>query len=75
MLAPKEINYINFDKEKIMKLQFLSMNSYPKFNTMKPSQKLKMLYTYIYQYSKITNQKPKLAYYKSKNINLKKQVH
>ncbi len=66
----EEINYINFDKEKdysaISIYEFL-----PKFNTMKPSQKLKMLYTYIYQYSKITNQKPKLAYYESRNINLK----
>ena len=66
----EEINYVHFDKEKdysaISIYEFL-----PKFNTMKPHQKIKMLYTYIYQYSKITNQKPKLAYYESRNINLK----
>lgn len=65
-----EINYMHFDKEK--DYSAISISKFlPKFGTMKPHQKLKMLYTYIYQYSKYTNQKPKLKYYESRNINLK----
>jgi len=42
---------------------------YPLYQKMKPHQKLKFIYTFIYRFSLKTNQTSKLDYYKSRKIN------
>ena len=62
-----EIEYIQFDEQK--EVMDISVSKYiSKYDTMKIEQKLKMVYTYIYQYSLQTNQDGKNSYYASRGI-------
>jgi hypothetical protein len=67
--ASKEVEYIEFDEEK--EVVEISVSKYlSKYSSMKIEQKLKMVYTYIYQYSLQTNQEGKFEYYGSRGIDL-----
>lgn len=67
--ASKEVEYYQFDEEK--EYIDVKINKYiNKYSSMKVEQKLKMVYTYIYNYSLQTEQKGKFEYYASRGIDL-----
>ncbi|MDD3466558.1 MAG: toprim domain-containing protein [Campylobacterales bacterium] len=61
---PKKIEYIEFDVTKVYTTYTLE-NYLPKYNEATDAQRLKMVYTYIYQYSLKTDQTKKLDWYKT----------
>lgn len=65
----KEVEYFQFEEEK--KYIDVKINQYiSKYSSMKIEQKLKMVYTFIYNYSLQTNQDGKIEYYASRGIDL-----
>ena len=65
-----KVKYVEFKENK--DYVKISISKYlPKYNKMNIVQKLKMVFTYIYQYSLLTNQDKKFEYYKSRKIDLK----
>jgi len=62
-----EVEYQEFEEDK--EYSKIAISQYlPKYSVMKKSQKLKMVYTFIYQYSMLTEQDKKLEYYASRCI-------
>jgi hypothetical protein len=67
--ANNKVKYVEFKENK--EYAKISISKYlPKYNQMNEVQKLKMIFTYIYQYSLQTNQDKKNKYYKSRKIDL-----
>ena len=64
----KKVNYIKLKEYKTID----DINIYiPKYSILKPHQKLKLIYSFIYQYSLKTDQSLKEEYYQSRSINPK----
>lgn len=61
---PKKIEYMEFDVTKVYTTYTLE-NYLPKYKEATDAQRLKMVYTYIYQYSLKTDQTKKLDWYKT----------
>ncbi len=67
-VAPIEVQYEEFEETK--SYQNIAISKYiPSYGVMNLEQKLKTIYTYMYQFSLQTNQKNKIKYYESRCIN------
>lgn len=66
--VPKEVEYVRFEESKEFKK--IAISKYiSKYGSMTLGQKLKTIYTYMYQFSLQTNQEQKIKYYDSRCIN------